>query len=509
MDQDDIMWWFTDEQKALLKEVSKFTDDKIEEAEIYNAKKEVAWPLLKKIAEKGYFGAAIPKEYGGLESGVTGSAIVAEQMGRLINIGTAFVGTLIGGLSQILKFGNEDQKKKWLSIIAKGESLGAVCISEPFAGSDAANVTTTAVKDKDDWVLNGKKRFISGGDIASRFFVYAKTSEDPSVRKSHGHLSSFVVEKGTPGFTLERVNPLMGMENSNNVYLSFNDVRIPDENRIGAVGSGWNVMMAGLNFERVMNNIAMLGGIKDLIKLLFHYTKRRVQFNRTTSIFPRIQDLTAEIISQYRMVRVFNYNCAKQMDLGQEPTIDISIGKWIEGEYIRDIGLKAIQIMGGDGLMDYYPANRILVAGKVNEIAAGSTETQKMIIYRFSSLKYSKPFRMRWIDEINGAVLSNRDSQFKGLEANEENVLKVIAHDYKVNPALYMAPEDVRQDIGGKRDALVEVFENLEKQKLIVTHRDRSGKIILVKASYEGLKKAFPEDYYRWFPSWYPSDNKF
>ncbi|MHA1472706.1 MAG: acyl-CoA dehydrogenase family protein [Promethearchaeota archaeon] len=509
MDQDDILWYFTDEQKKLLRDVTQFADDNLEETEIYNAKKEVPWPIFRKIAEKGYFGAAIPKEYGGLELGVTGSAIVAEQMGRLIYVGSAFVGTLIGGLSQILKFGNEEQKKKWLPIIAEGKKLGAVCISEPFAGSDAANVMTTAVKDGNDWVLNGRKRFISGGDIASRYFVYAKTSEDPDVRKNYGHISSFVLEKGTPGFTLERVNSIMGGENSANVYLSFNDVRIPDENRIGAIGKGWNIMMAGLNFERVMNNVAILGGIKDSIKILFHYTKRRVQFNKTTSQVPRIQDLIAEIISQYRMLRVFNYNCAKQIDLGQEPTIDVSIGKWIGGEFLRDIGLKAVQVMGGDGIMDYYPINRLIVLGKTNEIAAGTTETQKMIIYRFSSLKYNKPSRMRWNDEINKSILSNRDSQFKGLEVNEDNVLKVMAHDYKVNPALYMTPEDIKEDLGAKLSSIKEVIGSLEQKKLIVSHKDRRGNVVLVKATYIGLQKAFPEEYYQWFPSWYKDENKF
>ena len=147
--------------------------------------------------------------------------------------------------------------------------------------------------------------------------------------------------------------------------------------------------------------------------------------------------------------------------------------------------------------------------GKMDEIAAGSTETQKLIVYRFSSLKYNKPFRLRWNEEVNKALISKKNSQFKGLDVNDENVLKVIAHDYKVNPALYMTPEDVRQDIGGKASVFIEVFENLEKEKLIVTRRDRAGKINLVKASYVGLKRAFPEDYYRWFPSSYKDEMKF
>jgi len=267
--------------------------------------------------------------------------------------------------------------------------------------------------------------------------------------------------------------------------------------------------MAGLNFERLINNTAMLGFVQDIVHLLFYYTRRRIQFNKTTSQIPRIQDLMAEILSTYRMARVFNYNCCKQMDDGMEPTIDVSIAKWIPAEFLRDLALKAIQVMGGDGIMKYYPIGGFLIGAKINEIAAGTTETQKMIIYRFSSRKYNKPIRLRWMDEINGSIISNKDSRFKGLEVNEENVLKVISHDYKVNPALYMTPDDVRQDIGGSRSELLNIFKKLEEQKLIAAHRDRKGKISLVKASYEGLKKAFPEEYYRSFPSWTPESVKF
>ncbi len=509
MNDDELMWWWTDDQKALFKEFDAFVEENREEAQIYGKKNELPLPLLDKLAAKGYFGAAIPKEYGGLGLGTTGCCIVSEQMSRLGYAGGIFVSSMIGGCRQLLKYGSEEQKQKWLPQIAEGKVKGAVCITEPFAGSDAANVQTTAVKDGNDWILNGKKRFISGGDVAGRFFVYAKTSDDPEDRKNYSHLSAFLVERGTPGFSLERVNQIIGLGMSSNVYLSLNDVRIPDENRVGALGKGWNIMMAGLNFERLINNTAMLGGVKDILQLLFYYTRRRIQFNRTTSQIPRIQDLIAEILSMYRMGKVFNYNCAKQLDDGIEPTVDVSIAKWIPAEFLRDLALKAIQVMGGDGIMDYYPVGGYLIGAKINEIAAGSTETQKMIIYRFSSRKYNEPFRMRWIDEINTSVVSNKDSRFKGLEINEENVLKVIAHDYKVNPALYMTPDDVREDIGGSRTDLLNIFNKLEEQKLIAVHRDRKGKISLVKASYEGLKNAFPDEYYRWFPSWTPDSIKF
>jgi DNA-binding MarR family transcriptional regulator len=142
---------------------------------------------------------------------------------------------------------------------------------------------------------------------------------------------------------------------------------------------------------------------------------------------------------------------------------------------------------------------------------AGTTEVQKMIVYRLPSMLpvHNQAMRMRWNDEVNAPVVSKKQSRFHGLEINEENILKVIAHDYKVNPGLYMSPDDVREDIGGSRSAIRKSVESLEEQNLVVTHRDRQGKIILVKATYEGLKKAFPREYYEWYPDWYEESDKF
>lgn len=508
---EESFWWFTDEQKELSKKVTQFVDENMEEAERHALKGEIPWPLLKKVGSEGYFGAAVPKKYGGLELGATGCAIVSEQMSRLAAVGTLYLASTLGGTHQLLKYGTEEQKQKWLSRIAKGNELGAITITEPFVGSDAAGVMTTAVKDGDEWIVNGKKRFITGGGIASRYFIYVKTSEDPADRKNYSHISAFIIEKGTPGFSLERVNSLIAYDNVPNSYLNFNDVRVPDNNRIGAVGKGWSVMMAGLNFERLMGAVNNIGNVRDIIPLLFHYTKRRVQFNKTTSRIPGIQNEIANIIAKYRMARVYVYNIAKQLDDGEDPALDASSAKWIISENVRDAAFRAIQVMGGDGLTKFFPVERIARAAKISEIAAGTSEVQKMIIYRFASKLglYNRPVRLRWDDELNFPIKSNKESRFKGLEVNEENVLKVIAHDYKVNPGLYMTPDDVREDIGGDREKLLEIFNTLKEQNLIVTHNDRTGKIALIKANYDGLKKAFPDSYYQWFPKWYSDADKF
>ncbi len=503
--------WFSDEQKELAKRVQKFADDNLEEAETYFWKKEFPWPLVKKVAKEGYFGAGIPKEYGGMELGATGSCIVAEQLGRLYSVGHVFTVSMLAGLEQMLRYSGEEQKKKWFPKIASGENLGAVCITEPFAGSDAANVQTFAEKDGDEWIINGRKRFITGAGVADRYFIYARTSNAIEDIKQYSHITSFIVEKGRPGFSLEKINPLIGFENVPNGVISFEDVRIPDENRVAAVGKGWNVMMTGLNFERLIAGTVFSGVIKDVIDLLFYYSKRRVQFRRSINQFPGIQNEIAEIIAKYRMARLFSYYCAHQLDMGMEPMVDASIVKMYCTEWIREVGTKAIQVMGGDGLTKFYPAERIFREGKIGEVVAGTNEIQKMIIYRFSAMLpiYYHQYRLRWNEELQVPIMSKRDSQFKGMELNEDNLLKVIAHDYKINPGLYMTPDDVREDIGGSRSNIRRTFEALEEKKLIVTNKDRQGKIALVKATYAGLKKAFPKEYYQWFPDWYAEADKF
>ncbi|TXT61168.1 MAG: Acyl-CoA dehydrogenase [Promethearchaeota archaeon] len=504
-------FWWTDKQKSVAREVEQFVEENFEAAEEYFWKKEFPWPLVRKVADTGYFGAGIPEEYGGLELGATGCCIVAEQLGRLYAVGHVFVVSMLAGLEQILRYASEEQKQEWLPKLAKGEELGAVCITEPFAGSDAANVLTTAERDGDEWIINGKKRYITGAGVSSRYFIYAKTSEESSDRKEYSHLTSFILERGMPGFSLERINPLIGFDNVPNGYLSFKDVRVPDKNRIGPVGKGWNVMMAGLNFERLIAGAVFVGVLKDIIRILYHYTKRRIQFNRPTNRFQGNQDQIADIISMYRMGRVFTYHCAKQLDDGKEPMIDSAIAKMIVSEYVRKAGTKAIQVMGGDGLTKFYPVERILREGKVGEIVAGTTDVQKMIIYRFSSMlpEYTKPMRMRWNEKVNAPIISDSESQFKGMEVNVENILKVIAHDYKVNPGLYMTIDDIREDIGTSRSKTRTIVEKLEEQGLVVIHRGRGGTIELIKATYKGLQQAFPEDYYRWYPDWYAESDKF
>jgi alkylation response protein AidB-like acyl-CoA dehydrogenase len=203
--------WWNEKQKKLADEAKQFADENIPRGEEIIWTKEFPSDLIKKIGKRGWYGAIIPKELGGIDVGVTGCCIIAEEIARVCSALTdAYAVTMFGGTEEMLKFGNDEQKRKWLTKVAKGELLGAVCITEPNVGSDAAGIETTATREGDEYIVNGKKRFISNAGPAGIYLVYAKTSDHPEDRAKYRHLSGLIIEKGTPGFSVERINELSG-----------------------------------------------------------------------------------------------------------------------------------------------------------------------------------------------------------------------------------------------------------------------------------------------------------
>ena len=259
--------WWTEEQKAFAEEVRTFAKEMASREEITRWTREAPFDIYEEMGKRGFIGAAIPKEYGGRGLGATGSCILADELHSIMpGIGRIAVGNMNGGLRQIIEFGTEEQKKRFLPEIASGE-VGAVVITEMTAGTDAAGVEVRAEKHGNDYILNGKKRFIVGAGVAERYFVYARTSNDPEDYKKRRHLTAFMLKKGTPGFTTEKINEILAFENVQNGSLDFDNVVIPEADRIGEEGEGWKIMMAGLNFERT--NIA--AGAVGWHRLLLNY----------------------------------------------------------------------------------------------------------------------------------------------------------------------------------------------------------------------------------------------
>ena len=497
--------WWNERQKKLADAAKKFADENIPRGEEIMWTKEFPSDILKKVADKGWFGAIIPKEYSGMGVGVTGNCIIAEELSRVCSaLNVAYSVTMFGGVEQLLVFGSNEQKGKWLPKIAKGEVLGAVCVTEAGVGSDAAGVETTARHEGDEYVLNGKKRFISNTAVADIYCVYAKTSNRPEDRAKYNHLSAFIVEKGTPGFTVERINELGGWVGLPNGILDFNEVRVPAENRIAAEGDGWKVMMAGFNFERTLYSAGMLGPMREAIRYAVSYSQRRVQFNRRTIDFQHSQFKLADMFSALHTARLLTYHAAHRLDLKETAISEAAMAKLFASEAYEKLMSDAIQLMGGDGWTRFYPVECFMRDTKVNQIGAGTSEVMRMVIRRQELRAMAEDLRLppRRIHEKLGIPISTTEPSGTS-KVNEDTLLEILVEDYRVNPGLHMSRDDIKERLKGIDDEqLDKLLTSLEEKDFVKLYKGRHGTIDLAKATYEGLRKAKPLDYYKWFPEW-------
>jgi alkylation response protein AidB-like acyl-CoA dehydrogenase len=501
--------WWTEEQKKFEQEMKAFAEEVMPRDVETRWKREFPWDIFEKIAEKKYTGAGIPKEYGGLGLGATGTCIAAEALNRMPGVGRAFVGNMLGGLRQTIEYGTEEQKKRFLPRIAKGE-IGAIVITEPFVGTDAAAIETTAKRKGDFYILNGKKRFIVSAGVASRYMVYARTSDDPEDRRNYRHLTAFIVEKGVRGFTVEKINEIMGFENIQNGVLNFDEVAVPVGNRIGEEGQGWRVMMAGLNFERTMISAQTLGWTRELLRNVVPYAQRRIQFGKPTIDLVNNQFKIADLITQVNIARLMTYYTAYLWDLGWDITLECNMGKVFVCEGAIKAALDAIQVMGGDGVTPFYPLAALMNVSKVENISGGSMEACRLVIYRTGLRQNADEFKMphRVIHQELRVPVPVASMPEKQKDIDEESLLKSLAEDYRVNPGIYMSREDIKEYFEVEDTKLDELLLSLERKGLVKLFRDRKG-IALSKATYDGLKKAYPQEYYRWFPSWIKENNFF
>jgi len=496
--------WWNEKQRKLAEEVRKFADENLPRGEEIAWTKEFPSDLLKEAASHGWFGAPIPEEYGGIGVGVTGCCIIAEEFGRVCSALTgAYSVTMFGGVEQLIKFGNEEQKRKWLPQIAKGK-LGAICITEPGVGSDAASIETTARREGDEYVLNGKKRFITNAGVADIYCVYAKTSDRPEDIAKYTHLSAFIVEKGTPGFSVEKINELGGWIGLPNGYLDFSEARIPAANRLGAEGDGWKVLVDGLNFERNLFAAGMLGPMREAIKYAVGHAQRRIQFRMPTIESEVNQFKIADMIASLRTARLLTYYAAYLMDLKMEAVMEATLAKLYTSEAYEKLVADAAQVMGGDGWTRFYPVEVFMRDAKVNQLGAGTSEVMRMVLYRQGLRAMAQELKMphRRIHEKLGIPISTT-KPVKLAEANEKTVLEVLAEDYRVNPGLYMSRNDLKERFANVTDEqLNQTLLSLESKGLVKLFKDGRGNITLAKATYTGLKQAKPSEYYKWYPDW-------
>lgn len=501
--------WWTDKQKNLMENARAFADESLPEGEMTLWTRKFPSCLLKDVGKKGWFGTVIPAEYGGLDTGVTGASIVTEELSRVCSaLSEAYAVSMFGGVEQILSFGTEEQKHTWLPKIAKGQVIGAVCITEPFVGSDAAGIETTARKEGDNYVLNGKKRFITNAGLADMYVVYARSSEKKEDKDKYQHLTAFLVQRGIPGFSVEKINELSGWIGLPNGTLDFDEVKVPLSNCIGGEGAGWKVMMAGLNFERVVYSSGMLGPMRESIRNAVAYSQRRLQFDKPTIDLPTNQAKLAEMISGLYTCRLLVYHAAHLLDQHEDAMVEASTAKMVVSDTYERLISDAIQVMGGDGWTRFYPLESFLRDAKVNQIGAGTNQVMKLVIFRGGLKAMNKDLKMlrRQVNKKLGIPISTT-KPLSRLSNTEENVLTILAEDYLANPGLYMTLEDMKERLTEPNDSkLYAILEDLGSKELVKLYRGRKGSIDLAKATYTGLRKTATLEKYKWFPDWLSRD---
>ncbi len=340
--------------------------------------------VVQTMRELGLFGLSIPEAYGGLGLGVLGECMVYEEMSKVNACFRTRIGTNNGiGSQGIVIDGAEAQKQTYLPRLASGEWIGAFALTEPEAGSDAANVQTTAELQGDMWVLNGRKHFITNGDIADVATVFALTDK---TKRARGGITGFLVEKTYPGFFVGAIERKMGMRGSHTCELIFDECRVPAENVIGGpsmVGHGFKTAMKVLDKGRLTMGASALGSAQRLLELSLDYAKQRVQFNRPIAEFQAIQFMLADMATQIYAGRQMLYHAAWLRDKkGSAVVKEASMVKLFCTEMANRVADMAVQIHGGMGYVKDFPVERYYRDLRLTRIYEGTSEIQRLVIAR-------------------------------------------------------------------------------------------------------------------------------
>lgn len=368
---------FTEEQNMMRKMVRDFADTEIAPFVEKMEQGEFPREVLKKMGELGLMGIPIPEEYGGAEMDFISYIIAIHELSKV----SATVGVILSvhtsvGTSPILYFGTEEQKQKYVPKLASGEYLGAFCLTEPSAGSDAGSLKTRAVKESDHYVLNGSKVFITNGGEADTYIVFASTSPELG---SKG-ISAFIVEKNTPGFFVGKDERKMGLHGSRTVQLTFEDMRVPAENLLGKENEGFKVALANLDVGRIGIAAQALGIAEAALEAATAYAKERRQFGKPIAAQQGIGFKLADMATAVEASKLLIYRAAELRAKGERCGKEASMAKLYASKTAVDVATEAIQIFGGYGYTEDYPVERYFRDAKITEIYEGTSEIQKIVI---------------------------------------------------------------------------------------------------------------------------------
>lgn len=368
---------FTEEQLMIQKMVRDFAEKEIKPQVNEMEKGNFPASIIKKMGELGLMGIPIPQQYGGSGLDLTSYIIAIHEISKV----SAALGVILSvhtsvGTNPILYFGNDEQKNRYLPKLATGKYLGAFALTEPQAGSDAANLKLRATLQKDHYILNGSKLFITNGKEADTFITFARTQDSVG---SKG-ISAFIIEKDNPGFSVGKSEKKMGLHGSSTVSLNFDQCKVRKDQLLGNEGEGYKIAMANLNVGRIGIAAQALGIAEAAMEAALNYTKERVQFGKPVAHHQGVAFKLADMATEIEASKLLVYHAAHLIQKDKMCNKEVSMAKLFTAQTARKVAIEAVQLFGGYGYTEDYSVERFFRDAKVTEIYEGTNEIQRMVI---------------------------------------------------------------------------------------------------------------------------------
>lgn len=369
----------TDEQRLIRKAARDFsTKELMPHAQEWEEKHIFSREIFDKMGQLDFTGLYVPEQYGGTGVGRLTAAVIFEELAKGCFATAVYISVHNMVTNLIYHYGNEEQRQRWVQPLALGEKLGAYSLTEAEAGSDAAALSTTAVKTDGGYVLNGTKLYVTSGDVADIYAVMVRTDEN---QKQKG-ISAVVVEKGTPGFSFGPHEAKMGLNASPTTELHFSDCFIPEGNLLGEEGKGFNMALTALNGGRISIGACSTGLAQQALDYALAYSHKRQQFGKPIVSFQGLQFLIADLATEIEAARLMVYRAASMMDRGEPCVMEAAMGKRFATDVAMHVTTEAVQILGGYGYMRSYPVEMYMRSAKVAQIFEGTNQIQRVVIAR-------------------------------------------------------------------------------------------------------------------------------
>ena len=374
----------TEEQAAVRALAADFTDREIApHAAAWDRAESVDRAIVGKLAEVGFLGLTLPEEYGGSGGDHLAYCLVLEELGRGDSAVRGIVSVSLGLVAKSVNaYGSEEQKRHWLPLLTSGQALGCFALTEPGTGSDAANLTTRAVRDGDQWLITGSKMFITNGTWADVALVFARTGGDDPERAGHRGITAFLVPTDLPGFARTEIHGKLGLRGQTTAELAFDSVRVPDSARLGPEGKGFTVAMAALAKGRMSVAAGCVGIAQACLDAAVRYAGEREQFGRPIAAHQLVQELISDIAVDLEAARLLTWRVADHIERGLPFATESSVAKLFASEAAVRAANNALQVFGGYGFIDEYPVGKYLRDARVMTLYEGTSQIHKLLIGR-------------------------------------------------------------------------------------------------------------------------------